>query len=254
VSKPVIVTTSWDDGHPRDLRLAEMLARTGLRATFYVPLVGEAGRPVLRPEALTSLVARGFEIGAHTASHQLLPGLNDKKLLHEILTSKVVLEEWLGTEVPMFCYPRGRYDARVLDSVRQSQFRGARTTRMLAQTLRFKRFEMPTSLQAYPHRPHHYLRNLTRRRDLTGIGRYFRRYVQCKSWVELGKQMFDEALSQGGVWHLFGHSWELEVLGLWDQLQEIFEYVSKRPGVIYATNSQLLDLATECTSPITEAA
>lgn len=254
VNKPVIVTTSWDDGHPCDLRLAELLAKTSLSATFYIPLVGEADRPVLPPDALRSLVTQGFEIGAHTASHQILPGLDDKKLLNEILTSRVVLEQWLGNKVQMFCYPRGRYDSRVLDFVRQSNFRGARTTRMLAQSLRFKRFEMPTSLQAYPHRPHHYLKNLTKRSDLTGIVRYFKRYVQCKSWVELGKRMFDEALSQGGVWHLYGHSWELEDLGLWDQLQEMFAYASGRPGVIYASNSQLLDLTTKYASPITEAA
>ena len=31
-----IVTTSWDDGHSTDLRVAELLAAHGLKGTFYV--------------------------------------------------------------------------------------------------------------------------------------------------------------------------------------------------------------------------
>ena len=34
----MIVTTSWGDGNPLDIRLAEILASHGLRGTFYVPL------------------------------------------------------------------------------------------------------------------------------------------------------------------------------------------------------------------------
>jgi hypothetical protein len=32
----VIVTTSWDDGHPADERVLDMLAERGLRGTFYI--------------------------------------------------------------------------------------------------------------------------------------------------------------------------------------------------------------------------
>src|SRR5688500_11915407 len=46
VRKAAIVTTSWDDGHPLDIRLAEMLARHGVAGTFYVPLRYE-GVPVM---------------------------------------------------------------------------------------------------------------------------------------------------------------------------------------------------------------
>jgi hypothetical protein len=61
----------------------------------------------------------------------------------------------------------------------------------------------------------------------------------------MGKAMFDDVLREGGVWHIYGHSWELDELGLWDQLQEMFNYVANRPGVIYATNSKALERATE---------
>ena len=35
------ITTSWDDGHPLDLRVAELLAKYGLQGTFYVPMTAE---------------------------------------------------------------------------------------------------------------------------------------------------------------------------------------------------------------------
>lgn len=237
-----MVTTSWDDGHPCDLRLAAALAERSLPATFYVPLEGEGGKAVLRAGALRSLLSQGFEIGAHTISHHILPGLEDKELLGEVRGSKQKLEEQLGAKVRMFCYPCGRYDANVIDCVRQSGFEGARTTRMFGHTLRFNRFEMPTSLQAYPHSSLNYLKNLSKRRDLAGVGRYLKKYLLCDSWVEVGKKLFDEVLRQGGIWHLYGHSWELEELRLWADLQEMFNYVANRPGVVYASNSRVLEL------------
>jgi peptidoglycan/xylan/chitin deacetylase (PgdA/CDA1 family) len=244
---PTIVTTSWDDGHPCDLRLAEALGESHMPATFYVPLVGEGGRAVLHTAALRSFLDQGFEIGAHTVTHQILPELNNTALLKEVFGSKQLLEDELGQEVRMFCYPRGRYDSRVIRSVRQSGFLGARTTRMLSQSLPFSRFEMPTSLQAYPHPPMNYLKNLGKRRDLVGIASYVTKYSKCKNWAEMGKIMFDDVLREGGIWHLYGHSWELEEFGLWDQLQELFSYVSNRPGVIYASNSKALELGAEAT-------
>jgi hypothetical protein len=35
------ITTSWDDGHPSDLRVAELLIKHGLRGTFYVPMTAQ---------------------------------------------------------------------------------------------------------------------------------------------------------------------------------------------------------------------
>lgn len=243
--KPIIVTTSWDDGHPCDLRLAEALAESGLPGTFYVPKIGEGGKPVLPATALRSFLNQGFEIGAHTVTHPILTELDVAGLSREICGSKQLMEDQLGQEVRMFCYPRGRYDARVLGIVQQAGFFGARTTRMLSQSLEFRRFEMPTSLQAFPHPPLNYLKNLGKRRDLPGMARYFSKYSRCKNWVEMGRNMFDDVLREGGIWHLYGHSWELEEFGLWGQLQELFRYVANRPGVIYASNGNALELAME---------
>src|SRR2546430_8764527 len=45
------------------------------------------------------------------------------------------------------------------------------------------------------------------------------KYLMCQTWIDVGKKLFDEVLLKGGVWHLYGHSWEIQELGLWDQLR-----------------------------------
>jgi hypothetical protein len=65
-------------------------------------------------------------------------------------------------------------------------------------------------------------------------------FIRLDSWVSIGKILFDRVLKQGGVWHLFGHSWEIERGGLWTGLAEMLDYVSRREGVLYCTNSDIL--------------
>jgi len=78
------ITTSWDDGHPLDLRIAELLAKHGLRGTFYVPL--ENTRSTLSPAQIRDL-SSAFEIGAHTFHHLVLTTLTSDRARAEIVQS-----------------------------------------------------------------------------------------------------------------------------------------------------------------------
>src|SRR4051812_36730612 len=65
----VLVTTSWDDGDPGDLRLAEELAEFGLHGTFYLCREFN-GRPRLSDAQIRELAAiPGVEVGSHTLTH-----------------------------------------------------------------------------------------------------------------------------------------------------------------------------------------
>ena len=239
-SGSIIVTTSWDDGDPLDLGLAEMLRERGLPGTFFVPLTGPYGKATLRPGDLRMLQAEGFEIGAHTVSHRCLASLKGEELWKEVRNSKCVLEDMLGQEVPMFCYPNGSYNRRTIRAVKKAGFEGARTVRMLRHSPGFNAYEMPTTVQAYPHTPLAYLRNLGKQGDLTNLYDYVTDLRRCKNWVELGKKLFDKVLAEGGIWHLYGHSWELEALNLWDELAELLDYVARRPVASYLLNTQVV--------------
>ena len=96
--KPVIVTTSWDDGHKRDIRLASLLRKYGVGGTFYIcPETHEFPAA----ERLTSdeirELAGEFEIGAHTMTHPHLSRLDADAAREELLPYGSVGEHHDGT-------------------------------------------------------------------------------------------------------------------------------------------------------------
>lgn len=54
------------------------------------------------------------ELGSHTATHPILPGVDDQRLSAELNNSRSRLEENLDRRIDLFCYPNGDYDQRVL--------------------------------------------------------------------------------------------------------------------------------------------
>src|SRR5205085_1706664 len=100
-----------------DLRLATILRERGIPGSFYIPILPFESRPELTHRDLRSLSSEGFEIGAHGFSHVPLSRLT-KELSKEVADCKPILEDILGKEVQMFCYPQGRFDANVLHVVK----------------------------------------------------------------------------------------------------------------------------------------
>ncbi len=197
----------------------------------------------LDPSVLRGLVSKNFEIGAHGFSHKPLQGLRNQELEEQIRPCKPILEDTIGKEVQMFCYPFGRYNAKVVRVLQEAGYHGARTVRMLATELAFNPFEMPTTLQVFPHPRLTYLKSVFRGRRVEGVQTYLTQWPRLGNWLELGKWLFDEVLENGGIWHLHGHSWEIERLGLWGNLGEILEYVCHREDVRYLTNCELVQMS-----------
>jgi len=159
-----------------------------------------------------------------------------------------MLEDILGAEVRMFCYPRGRYDSATIRALKQAGYLGARTVRMLATGFEFDPFEMPTTVQVRPHPRTSYLKNIARgTRRLEGVQALAANMLRLGDWVELGKRLFDSVLENGGIWHLYGHSQEIEELGLWKDLERMLDYVGNRKGVTYVPNWRLIPAA--CAQP-----
>ena len=60
------------------------------------------------------------------------------------------------------------------------------------------------------------------------------------SWLNLAKNSFDYANKHGEVFHLWGHSWEIEKYGMWKQLEELFKYINNQSNILPLTNSEVL--------------
>ncbi len=195
----------------------------------------------MRLAELLELDSQGFEIGAHGVSHPNLPACRDDELVVEVEGSKQHLEDELGKKVSMFAYPRGRHNGKVIASLIQAGYTGARTTAMLARGLDFDPYRMPTSVHVFPHTRFEYFRNLARVWDVRRTWAYATHFRCAENWVDLAKILFDSVLRDGGLWHLYGHSWEIEELGLWGELKEVLDYVCCRPGVLYLANGAIVD-------------
>lgn len=231
------ITTSWDDGHPLDLRVAELLAKHGLRGTFYVPL--ENSRPTLDPRNIREL-SRAFEIGAHTLHHIDLTTLRSDAARAEICESKAALEQITGRECKVFCFPKGRYAGHHLAMTAEAGFTAVRTVELMSLDRPRKENGLaviPTTIQAYSHRPFAYLRNCAKRRR--NLFTCFR-YGMNGEWVSVAASMLELALVRGGVFHVWGHSWEVEEFEQWKALDRVFAalaQVSRTASCM--TNSEL---------------
>jgi hypothetical protein len=62
-------------------------------------------------------------------------------------------------------------------------------------------------------------------------------------WHELARLLFEHVRDRGGVWHLWGHSWEIEERGMWGELRRLLDAVAGRDGVDYVTNGEVARLA-----------
>jgi peptidoglycan/xylan/chitin deacetylase (PgdA/CDA1 family) len=83
---------------------------------------------VLTWDNLRRLDAEGVVLAAHSQTHPILTGLSLEKLEQEIEGSQCDLMRAIGHALPIFCYPNGAYDPRVVESVRRAGFVLAFTT------------------------------------------------------------------------------------------------------------------------------
>ncbi len=239
MTKTAYFTTSWDDGHPADLRIAELLAKYGVPGTFYVPRANDF--PTMATSQLREL-SSAFELGAHTLHHWNLNFLTNQEAQSEIAGSKTWLEEVSGQPCSMFCAPRGHFSTRHLHLIRAAGFAGLRTTEMLSlsrPTARAGIFVMPTTIQAYSHGWASYARNTVKRGKFGRLGRCI---VAGRShdWAQAACRLLREAIEHGGVFHLWGHSWELDATDGWDRLEEVLRCMAQfSREAVFANNGSL---------------
>lgn len=234
---PALVTTSWDDGHPLDLRLATLLHTHGLVGTFYVPLSCGA-RPVLTASQVRTLRHLGMEVGSHTVSHRVLTSLAPAQAATELRDSKTALEQILGEPVTAFCYPKGRWNRTVRTLAAEAGYTVARTTMAFHTTRRVDPLLMPVSVQVFPHCRSVHLRHALKEGNLHGLAQWSRYWHRSTDPLTLVALMLDHIQHHGGICHIWGHTWEIAQHGLWPLLEAMLRCLASRPGVQYVTNTQ----------------
>ena len=141
------------------------------------------------------------------------------------------MERVTDKEIKAFCYPFGAYNKLHVQQVKDAGYRYARTVARYAFTMDDP-FEAGTSLHVYNHRF-----------DLWQTARFakFRplKLLRCLEWDDLARAMFDRVIREGGIYHIWGHSWEIDDHGDWERLENVFRYISANPKINYITNGEL---------------
>lgn len=203
-----LITTSWDDGSKFDLKLSKLLLKYKIPATFYIPSNCELSKSQIKE------LSKNFEIGGHTKSHKTLTELKNSRLKNEILNNKIYLENIINKKISLFCYPRGKYNKDLKQLVGLLGYKYARTTKLFSGVLTDKLLA-PTTVHAFSHF-----------------------YID---WEALAYIFFNFYKKFGGVFHLWGHSWEIEKNNDWEKLERVLKYISKSSKVSQRfTNGGLL--------------
>jgi peptidoglycan-N-acetylglucosamine deacetylase len=219
VRRPLVVTTSWDDGHPLDLRVAELLDKHGLRGTFYIPCRGPDDLPVMRPTDILQLATR-FEIAGHTRDHIDLTRVPRDCAAQQILANKCRLEDLLGHEISGFAYVRGKYNRSVRDLAVDAGFKYARTVKTFMTRPAFDPFQLGTTAQFFPHTRATLISNFLTQGPTRERSYILGRLLSDKSLSARLLQVAEASIHLGGYFHFWAHSRDLDAYDLWQE----FEY------------------------------
>jgi len=134
--KSVVLT--FDDGLWNNYEVAlPLLIEFGFTATIFL-VTGYTGRastwerdmgipalPLLTWDKIKEMERCGIDFQPHSVSHPHLTRLSERDLEEELLKSRGSIEERLGVSAPLFCYPYGEFDARVVDMLKKHGFKAA---------------------------------------------------------------------------------------------------------------------------------
>ena len=126
-SAPIVLT--FDDGtlgqHTHAMPVLRKLHWPGVLNLKVNALKSKYTLPAWRVQ---QMLAAGWELDSHTITHPDLTHVDDAQLWSEVHGSRVALQRMFHVQVAFFCYPSGRYDARVIASVHRAGYLGATTT------------------------------------------------------------------------------------------------------------------------------
>jgi peptidoglycan/xylan/chitin deacetylase (PgdA/CDA1 family) len=237
MDNPGYLTISIDDGHPTDLRSAELLARYSLKATFYIP-ARNPERDVMT-ESQVKEIARTFEVGSHTFNHRPLKCAPREEARTEIENGKKWLEDVTGKEAVAFCYPQGKFNPVTVKLVRQAGFLGGRTCMFNLNGIPENPFVWGVSTHAYSHSIVTQIRHALLEQNFLGLLNFATIHKFAQDWAEHFSHALDFVERYGGVAHLYFHSWEIEEKDHWNKLENLLNNISRRKTFIRVTNGDL---------------
>ena len=212
---------SYDDGVIQDTRFVELLNRYGLKGTFNLNYglmksgftwQHECGMTVRRlHERDVCAIYKGHEIASHSYSHPYFDNMEEGEILKELGADKFFLERLTGREVAGYATPFYYYSDLMADCVRQCGFVYARISE------ESNDYSIPQDFYRW-------------------CGSKFHWDGDLEDFV----QGFLQTEQELALCQLVGHSYDLDVLNLWDKMELICSSVGNAPDVWSATHIEIV--------------
>lgn len=136
--KSVLIT--FDDGYKNNIAAIQALRQFNFKIVVFVA-TGFIGKKntfcrkdfprleMMSRDDISELSRQGVKFGAHGHTHRNLPELSPKELTFEIKESKRIIETAIGKNIDYFCYPRGKFNDRVINALKNNGFKMAFTSK-----------------------------------------------------------------------------------------------------------------------------
>lgn len=228
-----LFTTSWDDGDPADVQAAELLSAFGLRGTFYAT-TGPSGARLIDDDRLARL-SEHHEIGNHGRTHSPFPKLTREMLEEELSWGAAEISRF-GQASKVVAPPRGKVTKQVVSDLAALGY-VARTAPVLGTASLDGDLLHPTFM-FYPHGTAAMVRHSLRSVRMPA-GSLLLAWASGRSFQRRTEALLRTALSRSSYVHLWGHSEEVERLGLWGELEHLLT-IARAMEVVSATNSEVI--------------
>lgn len=219
--RPKAFCISYNDGVLQDIRFVSLLNRYGLKCTFNLnsglmrsqfTWTHESGLDISRLSESAALeLYAGHEVASHTLTHPYMESLSRGDILFQLSTDRMNLENLFGREILGFAVPFLYYSDEIAACVRQAGFAYARISEV-------------TNDDSVPTDPFYWR------------GSKFHWDDDLEDFV----RSFLASNRELALCQLVGHSYDLDVLNLWDRMESVLSIVAASPDVAPMTNLELV--------------
>ncbi len=236
MTSSTLFTTSWDDGNALDARVAGLLESLGLTGTFYAS-TGEGGARTLDDDALARIGA-AHELGNHGRTHTPFTLLSPGQIEDEVEWGQAEMSRF-GCVAPLVAPPKGKMNDRATRTLKGLGY-GIRGAPLIG-TRRPPPGWIEPSYHFFPFRWSELLRNAARRRLLPATPLVIA-WARGGAFRDRSVRLLSVAARHLPCVHVWGHSSDLERLGLWGALEEVLATAAALP-MSPVTNGELLGAA-----------
>lgn len=137
-AKPIVIT--FDNGYPAQVRFApSVLDRYGWPGVLFEITVEHLTPPYIKP-----IIAKGWEVDSHSATHPDLTTMSGAELRYQVAGSRRFLQRTYHVPSNNFCYPSSLYNSSTIAAVRAAGYTAAVT-----ENAGYARREDPYELDRY---------------------------------------------------------------------------------------------------------